>query len=253
MDYESIHESLSSRRALLRTAGIGITAGAASFALPKSLLVGKVDSVVLNFALNLEYLEAEFYTYATTGRGIEDFGIRTDGSGDQGQTTGGSKIDFGSAIIEKTAMELAEDERQHVKFLREALGPDAVAKPSINLNAMGMGFGNVNEFLMLARAFEDTGVSAYNGAAPLISDKGILGAAAQILAAESYHAGNIRLLVDLHSLQTMALDKKDVLPPPTGDKYFCVDSKALGIARLPPEVLKIVKPFFPNGLNGTIK
>lgn len=214
---------------------------------------GKVDAVILNFALNLEYLEAEFYTYATTGLGIESFGVRTDGHGLKGSTTGGKKVEFQSPIIEKAALELAQDERMHVKFLREALGPDAVAKPPIDLAAMGMGFASVDEFLTLSRAFEDTGVSAYDGAAALIQDKAILGAAAQILAAEAYHAGCIRLLVAEHQLSVSKTDKKDVLPPSAGDKFFCVDGKGLGIARLPPEVIKIVKPFFPQGLNGTIK
>ena len=41
----------------------------------------KIEEVdILNFALNLEYLEAEFYTYATTGKSITSFGIATKGT-----------------------------------------------------------------------------------------------------------------------------------------------------------------------------
>ena len=88
------------------------------------------------------------------------------------------------------------DEQTHVKLLRSALGADAVAKPAINLDALGIGFGNVKEVLTLARAFEDTGVSAYGGAAPLITSKEILATAARIALTEALHSGCRRQLVD---------------------------------------------------------
>ena len=111
----------------------------------------------------------------------------------------------------------------------------------------------MTQFLVLARAFEDTGVSAYGGAAPLIQSKTVLGYAARILAVEAYHAGNIRLMTAQFGLQTKALDGQDVLPPPSGKKYFTDDNKGLAIVRTPEEVLAIVRPFFPNGLNGRIR
>ena len=151
------------------------------------------------------------------------------------------------------AQQLAYDELSHVQLLRSALGKDAIAKPAINLAALGLGFRTPAEFLTLARAFEDTGMSAYGGAAPLISSKDVLGTAARILAAEAQHTGALRLLVAHNRVPTKALDASDVLPPPSGNQFFSVDKNALATIRTPEQVLAIVKPFFPNGLNGAIK
>ncbi|MBC5825637.1 MAG: ferritin-like domain-containing protein, partial [Candidatus Eremiobacteraeota bacterium] len=184
---------------------------------------------------------------------IAHFGIPTGGVGDPGPTVGGKKVDGIDGIRKPVSLEIAVDERDHVLDLRSLLGNKAIAKPAINLNALGLGFGSEDQFLQLARAFEDTGVSAYSGAAPLIQSHDIVGYAARILAVEGYHAGNIRLMAALKGLSTFKVDSKDVLPPPSGPKYFFTDSQALAIPRTVAEVIAIVKPFFPDGLNGNIK
>ncbi|MGH9763178.1 MAG: ferritin-like domain-containing protein, partial [Blastocatellia bacterium] len=135
----------------------------------------------------------------------------------------------------------------------------AVAEPAINLNALGIGFANEAQFLTLSRAFEDTGVSAYAGAATLLTGNN-LQAAAQILATEAYHAGNIRLNVVQNGITVPATDSMDI--PPTEQAFFPVDSNALAIKRTPSQVLAIVYAsqtagtksggFFPNGVNGNI-
>jgi hypothetical protein len=174
------------------------------------------DVSILNFALNLEYLEAEFYTVVTTGQRIADLGIEVTGRGRAGATTGGARVslDNNARIV---AEHVTLDEQQHVRFLRAALGRDAIAKPSINLEALNVGFRNQTEFLVLSRAFEDLGVSAYAGAARLIRNSNILEAAARIALTEGQHAGLFRYLIALANTPVPQVDNKDVprldLPP----------------------------------------
>jgi hypothetical protein len=212
------------------------------------------DINVLNFALNLEYLEAEFYSFATTGQGIS--ANLTGGVGTAGPTTGRQVALSGTVL--QVAQELAADELAHVNFLRQQLGGQAIAKPAINLNALGLGFANEAEFLTLSRAFEDVGVSAYGGAAGLITSKAILEAAARILATEAYHAGNIRLQVVQRGAPAPAVDGLD--QPPTANNFFPTDQNGLSVVRTPEQVAAIVRganpaggAFFPNGLNGAIR
>jgi hypothetical protein len=219
------------------------------------------DFDILNFALNLEYLEAEFYTVATTGQTISQAGLTVTGSGATGPTTGGAQVALTGAAL-AIAQEIAKDEQTHVKFIQTAiasLGGTAIAKPAINLGALGIGFSSLGSFLTLARAFEDIGVTAYGGAAPLIVSKTVLGYAARILAVEAYHAGNIRLQIAQNSVQTTPpLDGADHLPPPSGSLYFPTDNNALTEIRTPQQVLYLAYGgaslssggFFPSGVNG---
>ena len=178
------------------------------------------DADVLNFALNLEYLEAEFYLRAATGSGLSASDV-TAGSASPYQTVGA--VTVGSAAqVPVTASspsnqqqilnEIAYEEQQHVRFLRSALGTAAVPRPAIDLSFFGPlavaagiytsaqpafnPFASFDAFLIGAFIFEDVGVTAYSGAAPLITAAGVaagyLTAAAGILAVEAYHAGYIR-------------------------------------------------------------
>ncbi len=214
------------------------------------------DADILTFALNLEYLEAEFYAMATTGKTLGSRDTR--GQGNAGPTSGGQMVSFANAELATVAHEIARDELDHVRFLRTALGEAAVAKPAINLDALGVGFKNDAEFVALARAFEDVGVSAYRGAAKLIENKDYLDAAAGILATEAYHAGNIRAHAIYGGYMSPKLDAKD--QPPTKDNSFPTDKNGIAIGRTPAEVGMIVRgpsasggAFFPNGLNGKIR
>ena len=213
------------------------------------------EADVLNFALNLEYLEANFYLVATTGSGLSSAD-----TGGTGTVSGGNKVTFTDSRLSDIANEIAKDELAHVRFLRTALGSAAVSQPNINLAALGIGFAGDNDFLNLARAFEDTGVSAYAGAATLLT-AGNLQAAAQILAVEAYHAGNVRLEIVQKGITAAKTDSLDI--PPTESAFFPVDANALALKRTPSQVLAIVYAnaasgttsggFFPNGLNGNIK
>jgi rubrerythrin len=131
---------------------------------------------VLNFALLLEYLESEFY----------QLGL------DSGIIPGGDP--------QRIFMQIGKHEDQHVEFLRSAigsLGGSPIDKPEFDFTAGGafMPFGNYQQFLILAQAFEDTGVRAYKGqAGNLISNGDVLTAALQIHSVEARHAARVRRL-----------------------------------------------------------
>jgi len=241
-------------------AGSLVAAGALAMGKPADLFAQSIsDEAVLNFALNLEYLEAEFYTVALTGQRIADIGIGVSGRGRQGATVGGARVsldDRTRVVTEQVAL----DEQKHVLFLRAALRSSAVAKPAINLEALGLGFRTQTEFLTLSRAFEDLGVSAYAGAAKLISNKAILEAAARIALTEGQHAGVFRYLIAQANVAVPQVDKLDV--PPLGSpngRLFQVDGNGLSTVRSASEVLRAVYAgnaarggFFPDGVNGDI-
>jgi hypothetical protein len=233
----------------------------------------KIDEVdILNFALNLEYLEAEFYTYATTGKSITSFGVGTKGraNGDNpangGTTKGGTKVSFSreESILHDIATQIGADERAHVVLLRGALGLSAVAMPNIDLSALGFGFGNQNDFLRAARILEDIGVTAYSGAAGMLKTPDIIAAAAGLLGAEAEHAAAIRTHIARLKIATTAMDGVDLVPPPSGEARQVLSIKAsdgLIATRTASEVLYLafggkagmkLGGFFPTGLNGTI-
>jgi len=215
------------------------------------------DAEILNFALNLEYLEAEFYAMATYGATLVNLGVISKDD-ETGPTTGGNKVpNFGSSPEAYVATALRKNEIDHVLFLRSALGSAAVKKPAINLNALGYGFSSVSSWLKLARQFEDVGVSAYLGAAPLISSSAYLAAAGAILSTEAFHSGSIRLACIMNKVISPAVDSIDI--PPTDAMPYDLDKNALAIPRTPGQVLSIVYAggsssggFYPEGLNGSI-
>lgn len=260
---EQVLEGAVDRRSFVRRVGATGLGVAAMAALGTPFAAGQEadttvfsDTDILNFALNLEYLEAEFYLMATWGTTLQGLGILKAGDV-TGPTTGGKMVNFTGANVSFVASGLRTDEMNHVIYLRSTLGSAAVKKPTINLDALGYGFANVNDFLKLGRQFEDVGVSAYLGAAPLIASKTYLAAAGAILATEAQHSGQVRLGCIWNGVTSPAVDSLDV--PPTQAKPFDVDKNGLSIPRTTSQVLAIVYGggscsggFFPAGMNGTI-
>lgn len=137
---------------------------------------------VLNYALTLEYLEAEFYATA---------------------------VSKGTALVPAGApanaiMTIADHEAQHVAFLKAAItgaGGTPVSKPTFDFSGgkgSGTGpfkdaFSNYELFLAVAQTLEDTGVRAYKGrAAELVQGGDVLTAALNIHSVEARHAAHIR-------------------------------------------------------------
>lgn len=168
---------------------------------------------VLNFALNLECLEAEFYSWAAFGVGLSEERL-----GGGPPSVGGRKAQL-SDSIQQLAEEIANDEIAHVDFFRSALGDAAVPCPKIDIGpafvaaanaATGMEldpefdpYANDLFFLHAAFIFEDVGVTAFRGAVePLIPlvEPATLSAAAAVLGVEAYHSGAIRMLLRERSL-----------------------------------------------------
>lgn len=202
----------STRRRMLTLGGAALAGLALSSAAQAQTTL--TDADYLNFALNLEYLEANFYTLAASGQTIDQMGIGITGTGTQGAVTtkGGTnpavcKVNFQNSLVANYAAEIAKEERNHVAFLRTALGSAAVAQPAIDLVASFNGlakllpglsltafdpFADDASFLLGSYIFEDVGVTAYTGAAPALTVSGNLDAAAGIQGVEAYHAGLIR-------------------------------------------------------------
>jgi len=154
---------------------------------------GDVD--ILNFALTLEFLEEAFYKQA-----VKEVKLSKD--------------------VKPIAEQILDDESKHVDFLKEAIsgaGAEPTKAPKVDF---GNAFKSEKSFLKLAQTFEDTGVSAYNGAAPQIQDKKILGAAGTIVQIEGRHAALIRFL------------RGEDITPSAFDKPLEME-----------EVLEAVKPF----------
>jgi rubrerythrin len=157
---------------LLRAAlATGATYGALAVGpfVHRALAQASSDADILNFALALEYLEADFYVRAarrlTLSREVRDL-----------------------------ANQLGDNELEHVNNIVSTvrgLGAQPAKKPTFSFPIK-----DERGFVKLASTLEDTGVSAYNGAAPRIKSKAVLRAAGRIVQVEARHAAIMRVLND---------------------------------------------------------
>jgi hypothetical protein len=155
------------RGALAAGAVYGV-AGVTPFVSQALAAAGGGDVEILNFALTLEYLESDFYNVKGTTVGL-------------------------SGQAKSYATLFGEEEQDHVQALTtviKQLGGTPVKKPTFVFPATSQ-----SSFLALASVLENTGVGAYNGAAPSLQSKTVLAAAGSIVQIEARHAAAINLLI----------------------------------------------------------
>lgn len=209
-----------SRRKFVRFAGIfGASAAVVGMAScgkdnnnnDSGINLGSGDTGVLNYAYALEQLEAAFYIQVATS---PYSGITS------AETTYFSDI--------------RDHEIAHREFFKTALGSNAI--PALEVNFSSINFASRDSVLATAKAFEDLGVSAYNGAGKLLTSPANLLIAGKIVSVEARHAATIR---DMISNGTFA--SNDIVDATSG----------LDKARMPSEVLSIAGTYLKSKLNAS--
>jgi hypothetical protein len=208
------------RRAFLKYAGMGtaiLSAGSVLSSCSKDdngtitgngVSLGSGDFSVLNYAYALEQLEAAFYTQVVS--------------------TPYSNISDAEMIILK---DIRNHEIAHREFFKAALGTNAIT--SLEVNFTSIDFTSRASVLATAAAFEDLGVSAYNGAGQYISLVDYLGLAGKIVSVEARHAAVIR----------------DLITAGTFADSTVVDAQGLDKARTPAEVFAIAGTYIKTKID----
>jgi hypothetical protein len=172
--------------------------------------LGSGDTGILNYAYALEQLEAAFYIQVIT--------------------TPYADI---SAAEKALLTDIRDHEIAHREFFKAALSTSAI--PALEVNFTAIDFTKRDSVLATAKAFEDLGVSAYNGAGPLISNKDYLTLAGKIVSVEARHAAYIR----------------DLITPGSFVGSDVVDMNGLEISKKPSEVLSVASAFIKTKLNAS--
>ena len=285
------------RRSTLRALVVGATTTAvAGTAAVGGLTLGSrpawaqaaTDADLFNFALNFEYLGAEYYLRGLTGQGLSASLLT--GTGTQGPVIAGGPVPFQSAAIAQYVQRLAVDELAHVQFIRAVLGLAAIAEPAINLSvanwstlAIAAGllvpgqtfnpYASDIGFLLGAYVLEDVCVTALAGAARYLTNPNDLAAAAGLLGVEGYQAGGIRTLlanvgagaatdaISALRARLSGVGDNGTLANGVAYNFVNTDTNALAFRRTPRQVLNIAYGavnapaggFFPSGVNGNIR
>jgi hypothetical protein len=275
---------LGAAAATVMATGAVVTGAAVTSSPAAAQTVTDID--ILNFALNLEYLEGEYYSRGFLGRGLD--AADRDGVGGSGYVLGGSPVRFQTPAIFGAVQRIVIDEVDHIRFLRRVLGSAAVGAPNIDLlnsfNALAAAAGLIPagtqfnpfadeiSFMLGAFILTDVGVTAYAGSARLLTNRDNVDAAAGLLATEAYHAGAIRFTLGLFNQQAAGnaisavrarlSNGKDAGLSVGNVNYNIanVDSDGLTFRRTADEVLNVVYNgvrtgggFLPNRANGTIR
>ena len=174
--------------------------------------LGSGDIGILNYAYALEQLEAAFYI----------------------QVVAGSYYSSASSDEKLYLKDIRDHEVAHREFFKAALGGSAIQALDVDFSSIN--FGDRASVLGTAKAFEDLGVSAYNGAGSLITNAAYLTVAGKIVSVEARHAATIR---DLISADTFV--GADVVDPTSG----------LEMSRTPTAVLSIAKKYIKTEINAS--
>lgn len=172
--------------------------------------LGSGDVGILNYAYALEQLEAAFYTQV-------------------------AMTPFSGITAGETALltDIRDHEIAHREFFKNALGSAAI--PALEVNFSSINFSDRNSVLGTAKAFEDLGVSAYNGAGKLIMSPDYLVLAGKIVSVEARHAAYIRDLISNGSFADSTV----------------IDNNGLDTSRMPSEVLQIASAFLKSKINAS--
>jgi rubrerythrin len=177
--------------------------------------LGSGDVGILNYAYALEQLEAAFYTQVATNAGFTE---------------------IFSADEQMFLKDIRDHEIAHREFFKNALtaaAPNAII-PALEVDFSSINFGSKQSVLATAMAFEDLGVTAYDGAGYLIRDANYLLLAGKIVSVEARHAALIRELITANSF--------------LGDQ---VDTNSVNIARTPAEVLAVAGTYIKTKINAS--
>ncbi len=171
--------------------------------------LGKGDYGILNYAYALEQLEAAFYTkvIASPYRGCNDYEF-------------------------SLLKDIRDHEIAHREFFKNALSSNAIKDLEVDFNSIN--FNSRDSVLATAKAFEDLGVSAYNGAGKLISNPDYLVIAGKIVSVEARHAAFIRDLISNGSFADSTV----------------IDMNGLDMSKNPPDVLAIANMFLKTKVSG---
>lgn len=173
--------------------------------------LGSGDTGILNYAYALEQLEAAFYIQVINSQ-------------------------YSGMTADERALftDLRDHEIAHREFFKAALGQNAI--PALEVNFSSVNFGSRDSVLATAKAFEDLGVAAYNGAGPLLTSADLLAIAGKIVSVEARHAAWVR---DRISNGTFV--GSDVMDLSTG----------LERSKTPAQVLTAAGPFIKTQINAS--
>jgi hypothetical protein len=202
------------RRSFLKYAGASaatvalIAAGCKKDSSDSGVSFGSKDTAILNYAYALEQLEAAFYIKVLTS----PYSNMTDNE-------------------RSLLTDIRDHEIAHRELFKTAIGNDAI--PALEVDFSTINFSSRDSVLATAKAFEDLGVSAYNGAGQYLESADYLTLAGKIVSVEARHAALIRDLISNGSFADNTV----------------VDAMGLDKSRSPREVLGIAQAYIITELN----